>query len=1058
MKVNQVSTTLLRPNREIVLATSGFTGPAMKVLTKQTTNALPSAGTDGSSNSHLSGTGNNNINNNGNNNNTNVNATTDVAGDASTAPDAFGKTFASLLAAKESMDAAAATARTAQRKDSYPGDESVQDREDHEYEERNRDGYFHNTSSQDRRRRFDDEEGRDGNRGGYYNSGQYGDHNDDYGYYPGNNGRNGNRYGGGESGRGGGYPVSRHSGPPATVLPPRRKGGMLFEPKSGQFVENEVPLAAKEDSTNTAAVPDNQHVRTRKFSESSTHSAHDKKDVTNPTAPSTGAVAEEGGRWARVSMIKRGLASDSHASNPSAIDSKPALTSVPEIPPVLSKAQEEELKRAKYLEERKALRTQERLARGPRTKGKLYRFNSKGEIEEVLSVERVVEDNVSATHVDKEHGDDEITSKTETVEVATNANPMKSHEEIIAGPSDTANPVEETPQPPVTVPAVTDTTYTEVGGAHDAASSEDAIPASGGGKSPTTPRSSELVATASVYTPSQPLLASLQQQQFQQQQLPQLHAQQQPQQQQQQQAPLTPASLPYPGLIDANNLPVIPGASNTATAPGPPFFMSSPGMTNMLFGRSPGAAGAPYGMTNTGMMNMNSGMMNTMGNMGMNNMYYGMNMMPGMIMDNGSIYSVGGSNVGGLSWSNNTSMNSNTANTNSNTNPANTFMTSNSMFGSGGMWPVGGNPTTVSTEDASNSNNTNKDTFATPNTGTSSVGGTTAGAVNSNGNAAMVGTMRVLSPQMSNWGNPRTTTNNSNLYGVMMSNDMDTNNSNNTNSFYYGGGSTGMMNFFPNNANGNTANNTTMSAEAMMFGNMPQQQSQQQQQQMHGDFGYNANYQPPMTGSANSTTKGDMFGPALSNANAGAGVQSSPGLTGADGGNVNGNTMQSQSNYYSTNATNGNNGMMGGNFNTYNNNNNNRGSNMGGGVGGYGRNSGYRNNNNANANANKINSNAMNYNANSNSGGYGMNNNMYGGGSGGGFGGNYGNANNSNMNNMYGNNNNSNAENMYNAAPGGYTNRQQQGRGYNNYNNNNNNSNYYNNNAGYNNYQQQSQR
>lgn len=658
------------------------------------------------------------------------------------------------------------------------------------------------------------------------------------------------------------------------------------------------------------------------------------------------------------------------------------------------------------------MREKERLTRKPRTKGRLYRFNDKGEIEELPAGERVFDEPVKPeTEEERKETNDELPVPVEKPSEESVESDESRKESVVDEQSSPAvmESGDVNPPPAVSHPSVTE----EV--------------AMAGNKSPTTPRpTSELVATASVFTPSQPLLASLQQQ-----------AQQQP--------GLIPNSV---GIMSspAPTTPSVPSG-----VPGPPMFLSSPGMSNMLFGNTNNAnntsmmnnavgmdmfshhlsPGATYGMNTMGMGNMTGMGMPGLGMTSNNNMYYGgMNMMPaGMMMDSG--------NLMGMVRNNNNNMNN-----------------VNGMYGGGmggnvnamgmGMGNLGWGSTPVTNA-------------ATPAVTASGVSGNTAAAnVAATGNedptaanTAVVKDMFASPPTnaMNNnsmsWGynansgntGNRFNANNggNNLYGMM---DMDGMNNN----FYYGGG-TGMgMGFFPG---GNSMNHAT-TADAMMFGNMNNINGQQQMYG-YGNMGYPQQQQPSSqtnnlaNNSNNAMAMGkqgaapgsDMF---AANAGATTGGNNSKGTISATsspligGMSAEGNQPSSlQSSNVNTGVANTsamNSNMMSQNYNAmggFNNNhnmtNNNNNNNM------YGR--GFRNNNP---------------------------NNMSGGGMG------YG----SNMNTMYGNmngnmnNNNNNNGMMYNAAPGGYTNmhqqppQQQRGRNYGNnnnyYNNNNNNNSNYNNN------------
>lgn len=665
LKVNQVNTTLLRPNREIVVATNLTPGPAMKVLTKQSVGASASAGEATATTSTE-----------------NTPVPPAVADAASSADrdntDAFSKSFASLLSQfkdKNSGNAGGAGANTSRPRESDRSQrdgEPLEDERGYEDDER---GHF-----RDRRRRVDDAEGDNDYSHRNYPSRRF---RDDYGEDDGYGGRYGGRpprggrdfdhrerdgdYGhhGHNDARGrfhqdhhGGY--GRPSGPPGPP-PPRRKGGMLYEPKSGQFVEDREKEMQGRDEPPAGG-------RGRKHSEgSASHSGADVGDgaVAEWSAPAESTVPETSAapasapapaepRWSRVSVIKRALAEESglkDAAPASAAESKEKKT------PSLSKEQLEEQRRQRAQEEQRIKRTQERLQRGPRTKGQLFRFTADGGIEEAAATERVWDEAIR-----------------ESLEAVVGA---RSSRKKVAKDAEAEKPV-ETPVAPEAVASQTIDASEVVAGAAGvppaltASLPLETVAESIGAESvggdalgvPSTPRLSELAATASVFTPSQPLLASLQ---AQQQSLP---------------------SLAYPGLImtgagaDTPTATSNPLASTTPmqTAPPPPMFLSSPGMTNMLFGQqATSAASMPDMFAHPGTFTpMNALGMNTLGTI---NAFNAMNfqaqlphhlashqhaygMMPGMIVDTGnsaassmqSIYgydprfSGNGNVVGGLGW------------------------------------------------------------------------------------------------------------------------------------------------------------------------------------------------------------------------------------------------------------------------------------------------------------------------------------------------------------------------------------------------------------------------
>lgn len=673
LKVNQVNTTLLRPNREIVVATNLTSGSAMKVLTKQSASASASGGEVTATTSTE---------------NTPVPPVSAVAADAASSvdrdhTDAFSKSFASLLSQfkdKNSSSTGGAGANASRPRESDRSPRDVDHLEDERGNEDDERGQF-----RDRRRRVDDADADGDYSHRNYSSRRY---RDDYGEDDGYGGRYGGRpprggrdfdyrerdgdygYHGYNDARGrfhhdqhGSY--GRPSGPPGPP-PPRRKGGMLYEPKSGQFVEDREKEAHAREELPAGG-------RGRKHSEgSASQGGADAGDrsatIDRPLTAEKGAPAESAApesatpapaptpaepRWSRVSVIKRALAEESGLKDPA-----PALESKEKKTPSLTKEQLEEQRRLRVQEEQRIRRTQERLQRGPRTKGQLFRFSADGRIEEAAASDRVWDEALRESLEAVVGVTSSKKKSTKDLEVDKPSEAPVEPEVVVLQVIDAKEAVESSVGAP---PPLTASLPLE---AVDESTGAESIGGEASGV-PSTPRLSELAATASVFTPSQPLLASLQQ--AQQQSLP---------------------SLAYPGLImtgagaETPTAPSNPLASTTPmqTAPPPPMFMSSPGMTNMLFGQqATSAASMPDMFAHHGTFApMNALGMNTLGTI---NAFNAMNfqaqlphhlashqhaygMMPGMIMDTSnsaassmqSIYgydprfSANGNVVGGLGW------------------------------------------------------------------------------------------------------------------------------------------------------------------------------------------------------------------------------------------------------------------------------------------------------------------------------------------------------------------------------------------------------------------------
>lgn len=207
-----------------------------------------------------------------------------------------------------------------------------------------------------------------------------------------------------------------------------KKSGILFDPKSSQFVESSKAEGTKPKSTS------------RKNEDS--HDATIRRDRSGSESVSERVAqekAENEGKWARLSLFGKKNEAPNSAVDVSKSESvhHDGLSEKERIQKARQAERErEEQERQHQFEERKKLRTAERLARGPRTKGKLYRYNAKGEIE-------AVGDNVvihDAEKVEQKHDvekeikvSDEVNSNTDaapTVPEPENSTKPESKEEV----------------------------------------------------------------------------------------------------------------------------------------------------------------------------------------------------------------------------------------------------------------------------------------------------------------------------------------------------------------------------------------------------------------------------------------------------------------------------------------------------------------------------------------------------------------------------------------------------------------------------------------------------
>lgn len=190
---------------------------------------------------------------------------------------------------------------------------------------------------------------------------------------------------------------AEHREPPPASTPPgaaSNRPKMLFDPASNKMRElatSERELANKQQAFNAAKNSQGRHNDfDRKPAGPPAQEVVDPATVTRKTLQVNRIEQNTGEKWTRQTLPKEASTKDDNMSRAAPPAAYAATTTSGTDGVVVEDHDEEPNLRQEYLDARKEARTKERMERGPRTKGFLFRYNAEGQIERVFTPEEKV--------------------------------------------------------------------------------------------------------------------------------------------------------------------------------------------------------------------------------------------------------------------------------------------------------------------------------------------------------------------------------------------------------------------------------------------------------------------------------------------------------------------------------------------------------------------------------------------------------------------------------------------------------------------------------------------